>query len=571
MACGLGRARALRGQAIRAPNGAGASAPRARFLCVRAATLQMAERAAAGARGVVAPVPWPKQEATHLAQLGPHAPAHQQHPGPQQHTGRQPRPAAPTGAGAAAAVAVVFRVHYAVPAGARLHVTGDAAALGAWQPSAAVAMAREEGDTWAAAVALPAGCQLEYKYVVLDAAGAPARWQEGPNMALDLAAGPPSGRVELTDSWCQRTQLRRHYAAPPPPLPLPAAAPQAPQRAALFEVVGGGGGVHAAPAGVTGNVVPFRLAGLPQQQRAPPPPDAPHHHQQQQQQQQQLQLERAPPPPSAGGSPGRRSPGSPMSGADAAAALPELRQELEAALAALHAGAAGSGSSGSDGAADALGAAVAGLRELQEIVLSARADPRGGESCAVGGGPYGGGGAPAAAGGGVAALRGAFSPAASSLDDEDGGDDHAAPDAAHALPLAASPFSASADGALALEFGGGALDPLVAALLSDDCETCCAWVHDAICGAGGGGGAWPGDELCAVAAEAVCATAGACGGAAPAAATAPTDAFARWEALSGPAPDPASPELLRADRALAAASAAARAPLRAGAAAGLAP
>jgi hypothetical protein len=325
--------------------------------------------------------------------------------------------------------------------------------------------------------------RVSYKYVVLDASGAPLRWQEGPNLGLALpeAAAPPAAAcVEAVDSWCGRLQLRRALG---PMGPWEMCGPSS------IATAGAGG------AAVSSNVVAFdrpaRAAAAAPQADAPP----------------------------AGAQPRPRWP---RTVDDAAAALPSLQRELEGALDALsrsrrrrggsatRGGAApalaaaaraaaaappqppGAGDDVGDGeasAAAALGAAVAGLRELQALLLAGR----------------GAGGAPAARD--VECLRGAFAPGAAPLleDLALAAADAAAPgpepgepgghaafypfdwDASAAGGEAAADFSSSAAisnpcSAAAAGVSAAAVDPLVAALLSDACEAPCAYLHEAISG-----------------------------------------------------------------------------------------
>jgi hypothetical protein len=105
-------------------------------------------------------------------------------------------------------------------------------------------------------------------------------------------------------------------------------------------------------------------------------------------------------------------------------------------------------------------------------------------------------------------------------------------------------------------------DPLVAALLGDDPELCCAYVHDAICSSSGSGDWWEDeDTVFADAAAAACAAGLAAAQGADAldalrerALGAVSDALTRSDVLGAQHPDPAHPELLRLDRELAAAT-----------------
>jgi hypothetical protein len=415
---------------------------------------------------------------------------------------------------------------------------------------------------------------VQYKYLLVDAAGRPLRWQEGPNMALAL--GPEAACVAV-DSWCQRMQLRRRrYAGGA------AGAGRAGADAGVWEVCGGEDDPCLAPQAAppapqaASNVVTFTRAAAPAPAAAPalvPPP----------------------PRPSPPGSPGRAA------AAEAQAALPLLQHQLEAALETLGAprhAAWGGGSGGGSpagspgasidaasldaaGAADALTLAVNGLRQAQSIVLNDADDSRHEAAAAATAGGSRSAPAPppsarseAAAAedrARVAALRAAFSPAAASYDEDstagDGDDDD---DFEPAPPL--NSFDAGAEGAAWAAACGGApapagvdaaaVDPLVAALLSDDPGLCCAYMQDAISSCSSGewpcavsfdddSDAEPEPEAPAAREQAQPARQLQRAGAAPLRELAA--ALARSDALGGA--DPTAPELIEADRALAAAAA----------------
>ncbi|KAI8473426.1 MAG: hypothetical protein J3K34DRAFT_499727 [Monoraphidium minutum] len=376
----------------------------------------------------------------------------------------RPRDEQRRGAPPAGAADITFCVQYKAPPGGCVAVCGDAPALGGWLPGGAAAMEPRPGDTWVATVRLPAGSRVQYKYVLLDAGGRPTRWQEGPN--LSLAAPPAPGTLETLDSWCQRLQLRRTPAAGGGG----AGGGGAP---GVWEMGGGGGGGGGGADGADGRTL-ARSMGAPE--HAAPPPAPP---------------QRARPPPP----------------------LPELQAELEAALLAALSAADGDparrhgrrgaaraasapGAAGGDADGEALAAAVSGLRSLQAAVLRA-----------PGGGPPPGGSAAD-----VRALRAAFGPAGAAAaaasdplglfpdapadGDDDGG--AAPPPAGGRLSAAlavggyaaaprrgggrpASGSESDGEGDAAREqCGGGGADPLVDALLSDDCALCCEYLHDAL-------------------------------------------------------------------------------------------
>lgn len=167
---------------------------------------------------------------------------------------------------------------------------------------------------------------------------------------------------------------------------------------------------------------------------------------------------------------------------DAQAALPSLQHDLEAALASLTPQPRADDAAG----ADAICAAVEGLRQLQSIVFEER-----------------GGSSPAARD--LEQLRSAFSPAATPQDDADvdqlnrAAANASASSAEQQQRLVSAGWDEeeeedeSAHGFNEDYDDGGddgddlmPADPLVAALLSDQCELCCAYVHDAICSSSSG-------------------------------------------------------------------------------------
>lgn len=377
----------------------------------------------------------------------------------------------------AAPVAVTFCVQYRCAMGAAVYLSGDTSALGSWAaaPGSAVRMQWSEGDVWTATVALPAGSRLEYKYVVLDPSGRPARWQEGANLVLSLPVdAAASGPVDVVDSWCQRLQLRRRHE--------PVHGQQMGQQAwqGVWEICGGDGRPSAPPSDVSSNVVSFARPGTGDGRTLASTmgvSDARH-------------SSPTPPVPSQGMEP----------------SLPSLQHELEEVLAAAlsahdddddvgasRISAAPGGRRGVQPLSaeraketDALlGAAVESLRHLQSLALS---EQQRGVARRVGGGFGSGGGSPGSSQD-VEKLRGAFSPAAPSQDDYEAA---LAPSRRRRVIACSSGVHGSYG--MAPGYGGGdsaggdaRMDPLVAALLSDDCEMCCAYIHNAICGASSNG------------------------------------------------------------------------------------
>jgi hypothetical protein len=68
--------------------------------------------------------------------------------------------------------------------------------LANWTPEQGLALTRE-GEAWTVAVSLPADSVMEYKLVIRGAEG--ARWQEGENRYLFVAAG--EGPLEAATTW----------------------------------------------------------------------------------------------------------------------------------------------------------------------------------------------------------------------------------------------------------------------------------------------------------------------------------------------------------------------------------
>ncbi len=98
---------------------------------------------------------------------------------------------APAAKAAKGAVAVHFELlAVRVPVHLQVGIVGNTEALGNWDAAKALCMGNADFPHWSAAVAVMPGQRLEYKYVWLDAAtGDIARWEEGPNRALDVPFG----------------------------------------------------------------------------------------------------------------------------------------------------------------------------------------------------------------------------------------------------------------------------------------------------------------------------------------------------------------------------------------------
>ncbi|NEE34081.1 glycosidase, partial [Streptomyces sp. SID7982] len=91
-----------------------------------------------------------------------------------------------------------FGVNATTQPGQNIHVTGDQAALGNWNPANAPKLDPATYPVWKLDVALPAGTTFAYKYVRKDAAGN-VTWESGANRTATV---PASGKVTLTaDVW----------------------------------------------------------------------------------------------------------------------------------------------------------------------------------------------------------------------------------------------------------------------------------------------------------------------------------------------------------------------------------
>jgi len=89
-----------------------------------------------------------------------------------------------------------FTVTASAASGQSVYVVGDIAALGAWAPANAIALA-QQGGSWSGTVALPAGTTFQYKYITRTTAGA-VTWETGANRTATVGA---NGSVTLSDTW----------------------------------------------------------------------------------------------------------------------------------------------------------------------------------------------------------------------------------------------------------------------------------------------------------------------------------------------------------------------------------
>ncbi|WP_411105879.1 carbohydrate-binding module family 20 domain-containing protein [Streptomyces sp. cmx-4-9] len=103
--------------------------------------------------------------------------------------GPTPPPSAPAGAS--------FAVNATTVLGQDIHVTGDRAELGGWNPAAALKLDPTSYPVWKLDTPLPAGASFAYKYVRKDASGS-VTWESGANRTATV---PANGTVVLNDTW----------------------------------------------------------------------------------------------------------------------------------------------------------------------------------------------------------------------------------------------------------------------------------------------------------------------------------------------------------------------------------
>ncbi|MDG9688778.1 carbohydrate-binding module family 20 domain-containing protein [Streptomyces sp. DH17] len=90
-----------------------------------------------------------------------------------------------------------FSVDATTAWGENIYVTGDNAALGSWNPAAALKLDPATYPVWKLDVALPAGTSFAYKYLRKDASGN-VTWESGGNRTATVPSG---GKTLLSDSW----------------------------------------------------------------------------------------------------------------------------------------------------------------------------------------------------------------------------------------------------------------------------------------------------------------------------------------------------------------------------------
>lgn len=95
-------------------------------------------------------------------------------------------------------VAATFAVNAATVWGENVFVTGNTAALGNWNPAAAVALSSATYPVWRGTVSLPAGTSIQYKYIKKN--GSQVIWESDPNRARTTATSAPCSAT-WSDSW----------------------------------------------------------------------------------------------------------------------------------------------------------------------------------------------------------------------------------------------------------------------------------------------------------------------------------------------------------------------------------
>jgi len=95
-------------------------------------------------------------------------------------------------------VASTFVVNAATVWGENVFVTGNTAALGNWNPAAAVALSSATYPVWRGTANLPAGTSIQYKYIKKN--GSQVIWESDPNRARTTAASGTCSAT-WTDAW----------------------------------------------------------------------------------------------------------------------------------------------------------------------------------------------------------------------------------------------------------------------------------------------------------------------------------------------------------------------------------
>lgn len=98
-------------------------------------------------------------------------------------------------------VQVVFHVDASTSFGENIHVVGNVAELGAWDPARATeAMLTPEYPVWFLPVSVPAGANLEFKFVRVDQLGN-VTWESGSNRVLTAPPGPNGVALSPVYDW----------------------------------------------------------------------------------------------------------------------------------------------------------------------------------------------------------------------------------------------------------------------------------------------------------------------------------------------------------------------------------
>ncbi len=102
-----------------------------------------------------------------------------------------------SGAPTPSTVQVTFNATVTTTFGQNVYVVGNTPALGGWDPARAVALSSAAYPVWRGTAALPAGSDVEYKYLKKNRDGTVV-WESDPNRARST---PTSGPLTVTDTW----------------------------------------------------------------------------------------------------------------------------------------------------------------------------------------------------------------------------------------------------------------------------------------------------------------------------------------------------------------------------------
>jgi alpha-amylase len=98
---------------------------------------------------------------------------------------------------AGATVDASITLHATADPGQTLYIVGGVAALGSWDPAAAVPLSQVDAGTWQGAVTLPGSASLQYKYIRKNSDGSVV-WESDPNRTVTT---PSVGTLTLDDTW----------------------------------------------------------------------------------------------------------------------------------------------------------------------------------------------------------------------------------------------------------------------------------------------------------------------------------------------------------------------------------